>query len=245
MKRSIKKRYHLLITILFVVILLESLLLLVSLNRLNGFGAQVSDLQSIVIIFFFVLFVLLIIVYNYVPFRLRKAFLDINALIEEISHGSYTIDIDSSIYDQDTEIQELIIAIQKMLTILLRFDKVKADKIFEHHQRLLQLINLLPQCIIIASLNGDIVYCNDSLRRKYPSITEMMNLNELIFKNDFDNRVFSNLSEAMRYGNNLYKHQVPDEVTGVSAIIDGSIIRNRKGQSTGAVFVMQFSDVPK
>lgn len=242
MKRSIKKRYHLLITILFLVILVESLLMLVSLNQMKGPADQIADLQSIVIIFFFVLFILLILIYNYVPFRLRKAFRDINSLVEEISHGSYNIDIDSTIYDQDTEIQELIIAIQKMLNILLRFDKVKADKIFEHHQRLLQLINLLPQSVIIASVNGDIVYCNDALRRKYPSIVEMMNMNELIFKNDFDNRVFASMIEAMRFGNNLYKVSQADDITGVAAVIDGSIVRNRKGQPTGAVFVLQFSD---
>jgi hypothetical protein len=35
-------------------------------------------------------------------------------------------------------------ALQKMLNILMRFDMVKADKIYEHHQRITQMINILP-----------------------------------------------------------------------------------------------------
>ncbi len=57
------------------------------------------------------------------------------------------LDIDSSIYDQDKDFQELIYALDKMPKFIIRFDQVKADKIFEHHQSIQLLINLLPQSI--------------------------------------------------------------------------------------------------
>lgn len=242
MKRSFKNRYHLLLMVLMGIILLQSGLIFFTLSQATDLTDLVSDVQSILIIFFFVIFVYMIVIYNYVPFRLRKSFKEIGMLIEEISHGNYQIDIDSSTYDQDTDIQELILSLQKMLNILMRFDQVKADKIYEHHQRINQLINIIPFGILIGSVNGEVVYANDKIREAYPNITEMVNLNELIFTNPFDNRLFHAISESMRYGKNLYKEAVSDDREDRQAIIDGSIIRNRKGVATGAVFVLQFLD---
>jgi len=66
----------------------------------------------------------------------------------------------------------------------------------------------------------------------------MVNLNELIFKNSFDDKIFSSINEALRFGNNLYDVNVADPVTAEAAFINGSIIRNQKGLSTGGVFVI-------
>jgi len=173
---------------------------------------------------------------------LHKAILEVEKLIEEISTGNYQIDIDSSIYDQDKDFQELIYALDKMLGIIARFDQAKADKIFEHHQRLQLLINLLPQSVLITGANGDVVYCNEPLRKRFPMISETVNLNELIWKNDYHNRIFSVILDSLRYGNNIYDVIVEDVVYLDKVRINGSIVRNRKGLSTGAVYVLEFYD---
>jgi len=195
-----------------------------------------------VIIFVFIIFVYIVILYNYIPYRLHKAILEVEKLIEEISTGNYQIDIDSSIYDQDKDFQELIYALDKMLGIIARFDQAKADKIFEHHQRLQLLINLLPQSVLITGANGDVVYCNEPLRKRFPMISETVNLNELIWKNDYHNRIFSVILDSLRYGNNIYDVIVEDVVYLDKVRINGSIVRNRKGLSTGAVYVLEFYD---
>ena len=73
-------------------------------------------------------------------------------------------------------------------------------------------------------------------------ISETVNLNELIWKDDYHARIFSVIIDALRYGNNLYNVIVEDVVYLHRARINGSIIRNRKGLSTGAVFVLDFFD---
>jgi len=176
MKRSFKARYHILIAILFGIIVLQTLALLFSVARAQDLTTLANDIHSIVIIFVFIIFVYIVILYNYIPFRLHKAIREVEQLIEEISNGNYQIDIDSSIYDQDKDFQELIYALDKMLGIIIRFDQAKADKIFEHHQRLQLLINLLPQSILITGANGDVVYCNEPLRKRFPMISETVNL---------------------------------------------------------------------
>lgn len=239
MKKSFKKRYHLLLIVLLGIVFLQSALILFTLHHATSLQALSFDIQTILIVFFFIIFAYLIVIYNYIPFRLRKAFREIEQLIEEISQGNYQIDIDSSTYDQDADIQKLIIALQKMLNILLRFDNAKAEKIFEHHQRITQLINILPQGIIIASSSGDVVYCNDTMRRAYPAISEEVNIGQLIFANSFDSHLFNVLNDAMRNGSSLNKQLLEDAKSQRKAYIDSTMIRNRKGVATGSVFVIQ------
>ena len=240
MKRSFKTRYHILIAILFGIIVLQTLILLFSVAQAQDLATLASDIHSIVIIFVFLIFVYIVILYNYIPYRLHKAIYEVEQLIEEISSGNYQVDIDSSIYDQDKDFQELVNALNKMLEIITRFDQAKAEKIFEHHQRLQLLINLLPQSILITGANGDVVYCNEPLRKRFPMISETVNLNELIWKNDYYSRIFSVIMDSLRYGNNIYDVIVEDVVYLGKVRINGSVVRNRKGISTGAVYVLEF-----
>lgn len=238
MKRSFNFKYRLLIIILFGIIVLESLLLLVTLSGTAQIQTMVSDMQSIITIFVFLIFVYLVVMYNYIPFRTHRAIKELHSIVDQISNGNYNIDIDSSMYDQDKDIQDLILSLQKMLVIINRFDQVKADKIFEHHQRIQQLINLIPDYIIITSINGDLIYCNEAFRKEYPAINEMSNLNELIFKDDFNRRLFDTVLEALRYGNNLYDSRIAAADGSRCLVVNGSIVRNRTGISSGAVFIL-------
>ncbi len=245
MKRSLKAKYHIMIAVLLGLIALQTTFLLFVVSQAKDLMGLAGDIHSIVIVFVFVIFVYIVVLYNYIPFHLRRAIKEVEALVVSISNGNYQIDIDSSTYDQDKDFQDLIFALDKMLGIIMRFDNAKADKIFEHHQRLQLLINLLPQAILITGVNGDVVYCNEQLRKRFPMISEMVNLNELILKNDYQARIVAVLIDALRYGNNIYDVLVDDLVYLGKAKINGSIVRNRKGISTGAVYVMDFVDNEK
>lgn len=245
MKRSLKSQYHLFIAIMFVLVALQSVSLLVAVSQAKSLMGLANDIQSIVIIFLFGIFVYFVFLYNYIPFKMHKAIYEVEKLIEQISNGNYQIDIDSSIYDQDKDIQQLILALEKMLGIVSRFDQVKADKIFEHHQRIQLLINLIAQPVLISGANGDVVYCNEPFRRKFPMIAETMNVGEIIWKNDYHGRIFSVIGDALRYGNNISNVLVEDLVYLGRVSISGSIVRSRKGLSTGAVFLMNFTEHEK
>lgn len=241
MKKSLKYKYHLLVSILFGIIALQTIIMLFVISQSKDLLSLASDIHSVIIIFVFILFVYIVVIYNYIPFKLQKAIRQIEQLVEHISTGNYQIDIDSSMYDQDNDFQSLILSLEKMLGIIVRFDQAKADKIYEHHQRIQLLINLIPEAVLITGANGDIVYCNDSLRAEFPNLTEMVNLNELIWKKDYHTRIFAVVLDALRYGKNLYNVGVDDLVYLGKTVINGSIIRNRKGLSTGAVFVMNIT----
>jgi signal transduction histidine kinase len=94
MKQSFKSRFHLLVIILFAIIAVEALLLLFSISSAQQISDLATDMQSIIIIFVFAIFVYLIVLYNYIPYRVHKALREVRAKIDEISNGNYYIDFD-------------------------------------------------------------------------------------------------------------------------------------------------------
>lgn len=245
MKHSFKKRYHMMISILFLIILLQFIIILFTISQARDIYSLASDIQSILIVFMFGTFVYLAIFYNYLPYRLHKSVRRVQDLVEEISNGNYQLDIESSLLYREQDFQELILALDKMLGIIIRFDAVKSDKIYEHHQRIAQLIDLLPVTVIIATVNGDLVYLNDKFRERFPSIDEQNNLKELLFKDNFHTGIFDEMRDSLRMGNNIYDVVLEDEDSTQKVLIKGSIIRNRKGNASGAVFTLDFSAEPQ
>ncbi|MCB5259207.1 MAG: hypothetical protein PHN71_06190 [Candidatus Cloacimonetes bacterium] len=241
MKRSIKQRYRLMIGILFTLIVLQFIAVLFAIAQADDLYALASDVQSIMIVFMFGIFIYVVVIFNYLPYRLNRAILRVEDLIDEISNGNYQIDFDSSIFEHDQDFKQLIYALQKMLDIIIRFDAAKADKIYEHHQRINQLINLLPQVVMIVNITGDMIYVNDTFRERYPNISDVGNINEVILKDDFSMKIFNVIIESLRYGNNIYNDKVELEGEAQSALIKGSIIRNRKGVSSGGVYTVEIT----
>lgn len=240
MKKSFKRRFQISMLLMLALVILQTVLVFIILNNASRLGELVNDLQTILIIFMFIIFVIFVVMLYYLPYKLRKSLKEVEGLIEQISQGDYKIDIDFSTYDQDADSLRLILALDKMLKIIMRFDQVKADKIFEHHQRINQLINILPQGILVISTSGEVAYCNDRLRVMYPILNEVSNINEFILNDVFDSRLFNTISTALRHGKNLYDEKVKGDHSDPQATLNGSIIRDRKGFATGAVFVIDF-----
>nr|MDK2850714.1 hypothetical protein [Candidatus Cloacimonadota bacterium] len=241
MKGSMKRRYHRMLSILFMMNVVQFLIVLFTISHATDLYILAGDIQSIMIVFLFLNFVYSAILFVYLPYRLSRAVRRVKDLIDEISNGNYQLDIDPTRFERDQDFQELVLSLERMLDIISRFDAMKADKIFEHHQRINQLINLLPQMVMIANINGDIVYMNDVFRRSFPNISETSNLNEVIIKDEFYAQIFDIIAESLRYGNNLYDKKVESEGSTQTASIKGSIIRNRKGIASGGVFIVELT----
>ncbi len=239
MKQSIKKRYHLMLIILFALIVAQFLVVFITIGKADNLYLLASDIQSIMIVFLFAIFVYMVIIFNYLPYRLSRAVKSVQDLVDEISNGNYQIDIDSSRFEHDRDFQELIFSLKKMLDIIMRFDAVKADKIYEHHQRINQLMNLLSKLVLVVTVGGDIIYINEVFRKRFPGITDNSNLNEVIQKDDYYARIFEVITESLRFGNNIYDEKVEIEGSPQMALIKGSIIRNRKGIASGGVYTVE------
>lgn len=242
MKRSLNQRYHILLGILFILIILQLIAVLLTITNSTKHIELANDIQSVMLAFTLLIFIYILVLYNYLPYRLKQSISQIEALVAEISKGNYRIDAESMLFEQEQDFEGLIKALKKMLDIIDRFDEAKAEKVYEHHQRLSQLINLIPQMVLIANISGELVYINDSFRHRYPEIGDNENLNELIIKDKDEAMVFEQICTALKYGDNIYKQETLIQKQAKIASLDGAIIRNRKGMATGGVFVLDFRD---
>ncbi|NLN84741.1 MAG: hypothetical protein GX135_01385 [Candidatus Cloacimonetes bacterium] len=247
MKKSIVGRYHLFWAVLMGLILLQSAVLFAITLRGREFDSLVNDLQTALILSVLVIFIYSVVIYNIVPLMLKKNLRRTEKLISEITHGNYDVDLDAEIKElgSDREIIGLLEGLKQMLRSIHGFDQAKENKIYEHDQRIKQLINLLPQGVIIALNNGDISYCNDTLRRRYPSLVECLNIRDLRLKDEFDQRVFSKLMESLNHGDNLYDQRIPSSDYHKLTILNGAIVRNAAGDSIGGVYTLSFSEHAK
>lgn len=247
MKKSMSGRYHLAMAIMMGLILLQTLIMLMIISRATDMKTMANDLQTTLIVSVLVIFIYAVVIYNLLPLMLKKSLSRTSKIVSEIAHGRYDVDIDgetaSNASDQD--MVNLLDGLKSMLRSIHGFDQAKENKIYEHDQRIKQLINLLPQGAIIALNNGDISYCNDALRRLYPALNECKNIRELKLKSEFDQRIFNKIYDSLRFGDNLYDSKMPDNDYKRKLELNGAIVRNARGESIGGVYILSFTEHAK
>jgi signal transduction histidine kinase len=238
MKQSLKNRYQILLIIFFSIFILESVLILLTVFSPISFGQLKSDIQSIVILFIMVEFIYFVVLLYYIPYQYDHALKEVYKLIHEISEGKYDIDIDLKTYRQSSEVQNLLVALQRMMKIIIKFDTLKSDKIFEHHQRIQLLVNMIPEGCLIITIIGEIVYCNDFIKQNFPDLYENLNILETLLPESIEDEFKPLMIESIKTGDNLHDKQINIKSQKSSYVINSSIIRNRRGLSIGAIFVI-------
>ena len=72
MKRSLSSLYHLIITVILVLILLETAILIVISTNAKDLTNLINDIQTADIVFALILFIYCIVVYNLIPSSIKK-----------------------------------------------------------------------------------------------------------------------------------------------------------------------------
>lgn len=224
--------------IFFGIFILESALILLAVINPVSLDQLRENIHSIVILFIFVLFVYFLVLFYYIPYKYDQGLKQIYHIMDEISEGKYQIDLELKTHLQYAEIADLITAMQKMMTIVIRFDSLKAEKIFEHHQRIQQLINMLPEGCLILSLIGEIQYVNETLKQEFPELAENLNIIETLLPAYIESDLKPLILTSLRNGENIKQQTFIVGVEGKPYNLSGSIVRNRKGQPVGAIFII-------
>jgi hypothetical protein len=246
-KQSITRRYHIAVGVLLGLVLLETVVMLAIIGRSKNLHSLANDIQTTLIVSVLLIFICGVVIYNLIPVILKRSLSRTGKIINEIAHGNYEVDIEGEIaaYSGDRDMAGLLEGLKAMLRSIHGFDLAKENKIYEHDQRIKQLINLLPQGALIALNNGDISYCNDALRRRYPPLNESKNIRELKLKSEFDQRIFQKIYDSLRFGDNIYDNKIPDTDYLQQVLLNGSIVRNSKGESIGGVYTLAFTEHAK
>lgn len=102
---------------------------------------------------------------------LDKAILPIKHIISEIAKGNYNVELDVPI-DKDIIIKSVFDQIEKMQEVILHYDNLKKEKIVEHRNRILSMLNITDDGIIILNIRGQIMYVSEIVKEKFKYFEE-------------------------------------------------------------------------
>jgi PAS domain S-box-containing protein len=246
MNFSFTSKIRLIIVLLFIISLIEGLIILsmlgsASADPLSGSIAQVKmDIQNTIYITVFIQFILAMILIFYIPVFLHRAFAEIHQILKEISQGLYSIDIDLDSFKNrvDNEFYSVIESIKSTLDSILTFDTLKKDKIIEHHNRIISLLNLTHDGFIILDINGNIVYMNDAVEEVFSAIAENQNIFEQNYPPDIENNIKKYCKTVLKSKTKQQYTQffVPSLKRHVG--MNSSIVRDGNGNAKGAVIAL-------
>lgn len=238
MKKSLKGKYQFLLVIFFLIFIIEAGLIFVTLYNSNSLNSMRADIQFIVILFVMIKFIYFIIMFYYIPFKYDLAFRELTILIQEISEGKHEFDLELKTHNQSHEVAILMEAMKRMMNVIIRFDSLKTDKIFEHHQRIQLLINMIPEGCLVISIIGEIVYMNNFVKENFPDLNENLNIIETYLPEYIESDLKPIMIESIKNGNNLHDKLIKTSLNEQEYKLNSSIVRNRKGASIGAIFII-------
>lgn len=240
MRLSFRGKIRLLIVIMFIVAILQGGIILHLINNHDSFLQMKLDVQNTIFIGLFIQFLLALAIIFYVPVFLHRAFSEIHNIIKDITQGIYTIDIDLDSYKTtiDKEFFVVISLIKDMLKSILTFDKLKKEKIIEHHNRIVSILNLTDDGFMIVDIKGNFVYMNEKVTNTFPALSDKTNIIETNFPPEIENNI-------KKYTLNILNSQTKQEpqqfyVPSMKRhiVLNSAMIRNAAGQPTGAIIAL-------
>lgn len=191
MKFSFTGKLRLIIMVLFLISMVQGIIVLHLVITGQDMHQVRLDIQNTIYITLFMQFLVTIILVFYIPVFLHKAFMDIHVILKDIAQGMYSMEIDLPTYESmvDKEIFAVIKSISHTLRSVKNFDKLKKDKIVEHHNRIISILNLAENGFIIVDVEGNIVYINDKLTDIFPNLSEGVNITETNFTPEIENSI--------------------------------------------------------
>jgi len=191
MKLSFTGKLRLIIMVLFLISMVQGIIVLHLVITGQDMHQVRLDIQNTIYITLFMQFLVTIILVFYIPVFLHKAFGDIHVILKDIAQGMYSLEIDLPTYENmvDKEIFAVIKSISDTLRSVKNFDKLKKDKIVEHHNRIISILNLAENGFLILDVEGNIVYINDKVTDIFPNLNEGVNITETNFAPEIENSI--------------------------------------------------------
>ncbi|MBT3169343.1 MAG: PAS domain S-box protein [Candidatus Cloacimonetes bacterium] len=232
-----KNRIRFLAFIILLISLFQTVYFLVNMELFTDLNLLKLNFQNTIIITFFAQFIFILLLFFYLPISLKKSFSNTKNLLKDIGKGLYSIEINLDEKRKD-EFYELSETIAETLQSIQIFDKLKKDKVMEHHQRINAILNLSDNGFIILDLNGNIIYINDPVLETFANIQEKTNLLNTNFPPEIENNIKKYAIKILQTQTKQDAHQFFLPNLKRHIVINGKIIRNLDGAATGAILAL-------
>jgi len=240
MRLSFTGKIRLLVILVIIVAILQAGIILHLINNSSSFIQMKLDVQNTIFIGLFIQFLLAITIVIYIPVFLHKAFTEIHNIIKDITQGIYTIDIDLDGYKTtiDKQFFAILSQLKDMVRSVLTFDKLKKEKIVEHHNRIVSILNLTDDGFVIVDIKGSFVYMNEKVTDTFPALSDKSNIIEANFPPEIENNIKKYTLNIL----NSHTKQEPQQFFVPSLkrhiVLNSAMIRDAGGQPTGAIIAL-------
>jgi PAS domain S-box-containing protein len=247
MKSSFTGKIKILILLLFLMSVAQGFIILQLIGSFDNIHDLKIDIQNTLFITVFIQFVLAMFLIFYIPVFLHKAFSEIHNILKDISQGIYHIDIDLNNFESfmDKEFYSVMISIGDMLKSVLNFDRLKKEKIVEHHNRILAILNLTSDGFIATDMKGNIIYINDKVVETFPAISEKSNMIDTNFPPEIENHIKKYILNILKSKTKQESQQFYMPALKRHITLNSAIIRDAKGQPTGVIISFDNLDKKK
>lgn len=240
MRLSFTGKIRIIILLLFAVSMIQGLVVLSLVGNYSDPVSLKMDIQNTILITLFFQFLLVIILIIYIPIFLKKAFADIHQILKDIARGMYEVELDIPNLQSriDKEFMAIIESIKEMLKSIVTFDKLKKDKIVEHHNRIIALLNLSDSGLLILDNNANIVYINDKLTDAFKSINEHTNILDTNYPPEVENNLKKYIVNLLKSRSKQDTQQffIPSLKRHIT--VSSGIVRDIDGDMKGSVIAV-------
>ncbi len=237
-KDSFTSRLRIFLALFMLLIIVEAGLIISTANSSSNIIQLTNDIQNLVYIFLFLIFLFTVMLFFYIPLLLHRKLKEIHYLLREITEGNYHPEIDLKKFDQDKEFLEFVVAIRKMLQVVVKFDQLKAEKITEHNNRILGLLNLASNGFMIIAESGDVIYANDLIKNNYVEFKANQNFFDDIFSSDIETSIKPYVIEILRSGSKGKDLVIHSEIKNLEISVKSYIVRDEAGEPMGTVVAL-------
>ena len=126
-------------------------------NKLQEIIGETKKTMMITLICTFLFTVLLGLI---IPRKIALPFKKINDAIRELQECNFDVSI---FYDQDDEIGEMALEMNKMIQSMKLFEELRTDRITIEHKKFDTLASLTKRYVLVANAKGELIYMNNQL----------------------------------------------------------------------------------
>lgn len=232
MKLRFTSKIRIFILLIFSISLISSLSLFYILNNQNISISIKNDAYNILFFSLFFKLILIAFLFSVINKYLKKDLFPIKQIIDEITKGNYNFKLEESYYI-DNEIDSLMTKMQKMIESILFFDNLKKEKIVEHRNRVISMLNISDSGFMIFNIKGNIMYVSDIVRVVFPAIEENTNIFNVNYNQEIESTIKKVVIQIMKTGQKAesqshYFHSMKRHLT-----IKSSLIRDSRGIPIG------------
>ncbi len=243
MKKKIIVWSRFMLVLLSVIMAVSAIMILNSLrvDEPNLIHLFHSNIRNTVYIGSFIFFFIVVTAYFFLPVYLQRSLNDISTILNDMKEGIYDFEIDLEEKKNllDKEVYQIILQLNEVKDVILKFDKKKKEKIVEHYNRITSLLRVVGEGVLILDAEGNIKFSNDMILEVFPQLETNSNL----ILNSYPAEIENNLKKLVQTSLQKKKRQesvqcfIPNLKRHIT--LDSALVRNETGEIIGIVLVVQ------